>query len=92
MQYQQEQRAQNWRAVAVFQDRPEQLLYLGLSCQQVRAGLAASFFETFDEEERAQVTSIALQRWTGTPDLGKWQQTGTVAVPEARVLAAAAAA
>lgn len=92
MQYQQEQRAQNWRAVAVFQDRPEQLIYLGLSCQQVRAGLATSFFETFDEEERAQVTSISLQRWTGTPDMGKWQQTGTVAVPEARILATAAVA
>jgi hypothetical protein len=52
--------------------------------------LAASFFETFDEEERAQITSIALQRWTGTPDSGKWLQTGTVTIPEARVLATVA--
>ena len=80
MLYQSEARPQNWRAVAIFNDRPEQLLFLGLSCQQVRTGLAASFFET----------SIALQRWTGTPDSGKWLQTGTVSIPEARVLATVA--
>lgn len=90
MLYQSEARPQNWRAVAIFNDRPEQLLFLGLSCQQVRTGLAASFFETFDEEERAQITSIALQRWTGTPDSGKWLQTGTVSIPEARMLATVA--
>jgi len=90
MHYQQEERAQNWRAVAVFPDRPEQLIYLGLSCQQVRDGMVASFFEMFDDEERSLVTSISLQRWTGTPDMGKWQQTGTMAVPESKLSVAVA--
>ena len=33
-----EAKAQGWRAIAVFDDRPEALLYLGRSSTQVRSG------------------------------------------------------
>ncbi len=63
--YQTEAKAQGWRAVAVFDDRPEQLLYLNRSSTQVRAGFRDPFFELLDDEEREHVQTIALQRWQG---------------------------
>ncbi len=81
MNYQTETKPQVWRAVAVFEDRPEQLLYLNRSSPQVRAGVRQAFFEVLDEEERGRVTSIALQRWQGAPDSGRWMQQSTIPVP-----------
>ncbi len=46
--YQTESKPQGWRAVAVFDDRTDRLLYLGRSSTQVQFGQA--FFEVLDEE------------------------------------------
>jgi hypothetical protein len=80
-QYHTEAKPQCWRAVAVFDDRPEALLYLNRSSPQVRAGVREAFFEVLDEEERTHVTSIALQRWHGAADAGRWMHQSTLAVP-----------
>ncbi len=82
-----ESKPQGWRAVAVFDDRPEALLFLGRSSQQVRTGYAEAFMEILDEEERAHVTSIALQRWHGAPDAGRWLHQTALKVPGAAKLA-----
>jgi hypothetical protein len=74
---------QGWRAVALFDDRGEQLLYLGRSSTQVRAGFGTAFFEVLDEEERDHVQSIALQRWLGAADAGRWLHHGNLTVPVA---------
>jgi hypothetical protein len=58
--YQTEAKPQGWRAVAVFDDRPDQLIYLGRSSTQVRAGYATAFFELLDDEERGHVRAVAL--------------------------------
>ena len=42
--YQTEAKPQGWRALAIFDDRPDRLLYLGRSSTQVRAGFADAFF------------------------------------------------
>jgi hypothetical protein len=70
--YQTETKPQGWRAVAIFDDRSERLIYLGRSSTQVRANLAEAFFEVLDDEERERVKSISMQRWQGAPDAGKW--------------------
>src|SRR5262245_33662313 len=85
--YQTEAKPQCWRAVAVFDDRPEQLLYLNRSSTQVRAGYRAAFIELLDDEETAHVTSVALQRWQGAPDSGRWMHQSSLAVPTAEKLA-----
>ncbi len=79
--YQTEAKPQCWRAVAVFDDRPDLLLYLGRSSTQVRAGFAEAFFEVLDEEERDHVRSISLQRWNGAPDSGRWIHQTNLNVP-----------
>jgi hypothetical protein len=79
--YQTEAKPQGWRAVAVFDDRPEALLYLGRSSTQVRAGYATAFFEVLDDEEREAVRSIRLERWHGAPDAGRWMHQTTLNVP-----------
>ncbi len=79
--YQTEAKPQGWRAIAVFEDRPERLIYLGRSSTQVRAGFADAYFELFDEEEREHVRSIRLERWHGAPDAGRWLQQTTLTVP-----------
>ncbi len=88
--YQTEAKPQCWRAVAVFDDRPEILLYLNRSSPQVRAGLRTAFFEVLDEEERGAVKSIALQRWHGAPDAGRWVHQSSLAIPTAEKLALSA--
>ena len=79
--YHTEAKPQGWRAVAVFDDRGDRLIYLGRSSTQVRAGFVAAFFEVLDDEEREQVRSVALERWQGAPDAGRWIQQTTLAVP-----------
>ena len=48
--YQTEAKPQGWRAVAVFDDRTDRLLYLGRSSTQVRANFGIAFFEVLDDE------------------------------------------
>jgi hypothetical protein len=79
--YQTEAKPQCWRAVAVFDDRNDRLLYLGRSSTQVRAGFQEAFFEVLDEEERDHVRSISLQRWHGAPDAGRWIHQSNLNVP-----------
>lgn len=80
MMYQTESKPQSWRAVAVFEDR-EMLLYLNRSSTQVRAGFRTAFFELLDDEERDQVKSISLERWTGASDSGRWVHQSDLPVP-----------
>lgn len=79
--YHTEAKPQGWRAMAVFEDRSERLLYVGRSSTQVRAGFAQAFFEVLDEEEREQVRSISLQRWHGAPDAGRWLHQTALTLP-----------
>jgi hypothetical protein len=84
--YQTEAKAQGWRAVAVFDDRPDRLLYIGLSCQQVRGGLVEAFRDGLDDEERDHVTTISMQRWHGAPDSGRWLHHSNLNLPELALL------
>jgi len=87
MQYQTEAKPQGWRAMAIFDDRGDRLLYLGRSSTQVRAGFAPAFFEVLDDEERDHVRTISLQRWHGAPDAGRWQHLTNLNVPTLAKLA-----
>ena len=88
--YQTEAKPQGWRAVAVFDDRPDQLLYLGRSSTHVRANFAQAFFDVLDDEERDHVRSVALQRWHGAPDAGKWMHQTNLTIPVKAKLARSA--
>ncbi len=79
--YQTEAKPQCWRAVAIFDDRGDQLVYLNRSSTQVRAGLRTAFFELLDDEERSHVQTISLQRWHGAPDAGRWMHQTNLNVP-----------
>ena len=79
--YQTEAKPQGWRAVAMFDDRADLLIYLGRSSTQVRANFALAFFEVLDDEERDRVRSISLQRWHGAADAGRWMHQTNLAIP-----------
>ena len=79
--YQTEAKPQGWRAVAVFDDRPDALIYLGRSSTQVRQEYVESFLELLDDEEREHVTSIQLQQWSGAPDAGRWMHKSNLKLP-----------
>jgi hypothetical protein len=81
--YPTEAKPQSWRAMAVFADRTERLLYLGRSTNQVRAGYAGAYEEVLDEDEKARVCSVSLQCWSGAPDQGSWIPKTTLALPSA---------
>lgn len=88
-----EAKPQGWRAVASFNDeRPAALLYLGRSSTQVRAGYVEAYLELLDDEERAQVASIELQRWHGAPDDGRWVLQTSLRIPAAKTAKLAVAA
>ena len=76
-----ESKAQGWRAVAVFDDRPDALIFVGRSSTQVRQEYAAAFLELLDDEEREHVTTVQLQQWSGAPDAGRWVLKNTLKVP-----------
>lgn len=76
-----EAKPQGWRAVAIFDDRDDRLIYLGRSSPQVRAHFGEAYFEVLDDEERDHVRSIALQRWHGAPDAGRWMHQSNLNLP-----------
>jgi hypothetical protein len=76
-----ESKAQGWRAVAVFDDRGDALLFVGRSSTQVRQEYAESFLEYLDDEEREHVTGIQLQQWSGAPDAGRWILKASLKMP-----------
>ena len=76
-----ESNAQGWRAVAIFDDRPDALIFVGRSSMQVRQEYVAAYMELYDEEEREHVTTIQLQQWSGAPDAGRWVLKNTLKVP-----------
>jgi hypothetical protein len=88
--YQTEAKPQGWRAVAIFDDRGERLIFLGRSSTQVRQGFAQAYFEVLDDEERDHVRAIALQRWHGAPDAGRWLHQTNLSVPQKAKLARSA--
>jgi hypothetical protein len=79
--YHTEAKPQGWRAIAVFDDRTDRLLYLGRSSKQVRDFFSQAFFDVLDDEERDHVRSISLQRWHGAADSGRWIHQSNLAVP-----------
>lgn len=81
MLYQTEAKPQGWRAMAVFDDRADRLIYLGRSSTQVRASYSQAFLEVLDDEEREHVVSISLQRWQGAADAGRWLHQTNLTVP-----------
>lgn len=81
MLYQTETKPQCWRAVAIFDDRPDFLLYLNRSSTQVRAGFRTAYFDLLDDEEREHIKAISLQRWNGAPDSGRWVHQTNLVVP-----------
>lgn len=90
MNYQTEAKPQCWRAVAVFDDRPEALLYLNRSSPTVRNGYKGAFIELLDDEEKSHVKSISMQRWQGAPDSGRWVHQTDLPVPMKEKIAIAA--
>jgi hypothetical protein len=88
--YQTEAKPQCWRAVVVFDDRAEMLLYLNRSSPQVRAGYRIAYLELLDEDERTHVASISMQRWQGAPDSGRWVHQSDLPVPMKEKIAMAA--
>ncbi|WP_439628294.1 hypothetical protein [Gemmata sp.] len=66
-----ESKAQNWRAVVVFDDRPDALIFVGRSSTQVRQEYVESFLELLDDEERGHASTIQMQQWSGSPDAGR---------------------
>ena len=79
--YQTEAKPQGWRAMAVFGDGSQRLIYLGRSSTQVRAGFPSAYFEVLDDEEREQVKGISLQRWQGAADAGRWLHQTNLNIP-----------
>jgi len=88
--YPTEAKPQGWRAVAVFEDRGDRLLYLGRSSTQVRAGFGQAFFEVLDDEEREHVRAVSLQRWHGAPDAGRWLHQTNLTIPSTAKVARSA--
>lgn len=85
-----ESKAQGWRALAIYNDQVEALLFVGRSSTQVRAGYAEAYAGQLDEEERDRVSSIRLQQWQGAPDAGKWLDKAELRIPAPAKLARAA--
>jgi hypothetical protein len=83
--YHTESKPQCWRAVAIFEDRPDRLIYLGRSSTQVRNGYAGAFVEVLDDEERDHVRGVRLERWHGAPDAGRWMPQTQLNVPSAKL-------
>jgi hypothetical protein len=78
-----ESKAQGWRAVAVFEDGSDALLFIGRSSTQVRQGYVEAYLSAIQEEGWEEATSIRMEQWSGAPDAGRWVEKTTLKVPSA---------
>lgn len=85
-----ESKAQNWRALVVFDDRHDALIFVGRSSTHVRQEYIASFMELLDDEERGHATTIQMQQWSGSPDAGRWVHKTDLKLPAPAVVRMAA--
>jgi hypothetical protein len=76
-----EEKAQNWRALAVMTDGGEALLFVGRSSKQIRDEYVAAFQELLEDDEQESVDTIQLQQWQGSPDAGRWLTKGELRNP-----------
>ncbi|QEH32628.1 hypothetical protein OJF2_11070 [Aquisphaera giovannonii] len=76
--------AQDWRAVASLNPNGERLLCVGESSSQVRAAYTGAWGEVIRDEDRPNVRTISLQRWTGQFWSGQWEHQMYLAVPTTR--------
>lgn len=85
-----ESKAQGWRALGVYKDGTEALIFVGRSSTHVRESYAAAFNELFEDEEREHIDTIHLQQWQGAPDAGKWINKAVLRIPSPSKAKAAA--
>ncbi len=76
-----ESKAQNWRAVVIFDDRPDALIFVGRSSTHVRQEYVGAFLELLDEEEQGHASTVQMQQWSGSPDAGRWMFKSELKVP-----------
>lgn len=76
-----ESKAQGWRAVAVFENGSEALVFVGRSSTHVRQEYVEAYMEALEEDEREQVSTIQLQQWSGAPDAGRWVHKSNLKLP-----------
>ncbi len=76
-----ESKAQGWRAVAVFEDGSEALLYVGRSSTHIRTEYVEAYLSAVEHEEWEEATSIRMEQWSGAPDAGRWVAKSTLKVP-----------
>jgi hypothetical protein len=81
MLHQAESKFQAWRALAIFDDGTECLLFVGRSTTQVRAGYGAAYAELLTPEERSRVRRITMQCWQGAADQGHWVSKAEITIP-----------
>lgn len=67
-----EPKAQRWRAVIIFRDGTEALLYIGSNHAEVKSNYTEPWFELYDHEQHSRAKEIRLQKWNGLPDRGSW--------------------
>ena len=76
-----ESKAQGWRAVAVFDDRGDALIFVGRSSTQVRQGYVDAYLSAIADEGWEEATAIRMEQWSGAPDAGRWVEKTTLRVP-----------
>jgi len=81
-----EAKPQRWRALAIYSDGRECLLYVGPNFAQVNDHYDEPYFELLDDEERKLVSRIYLQKWIGAADSGSWQTQRNLPIPATSIL------
>lgn len=76
-----ESKAQGWRAVAVFEDGTEGIVYVGRSSTHVRQEYVEAYLEAVRDEEWDDATTIRMEQWSGAPDAGRWVHKSNLKVP-----------
>jgi hypothetical protein len=77
-----ENKPQRYRAIAIYANGDEGLLYLGQNFNQVQEGYDIPYFELLTSDERAKVAKISLQKWMGMPDAGRWEDQRELPIPQ----------
>ncbi|MBN9519297.1 hypothetical protein J0H58_12365 [bacterium] len=76
-----ESKAQGWRAIAVFEDGSEGIVFIGRSSTHVRQEYVEAYLGAVKDEEWDEATTIRMEQWSGAPDAGRWVHKSNLKVP-----------
>ncbi len=76
-----EKKFSDWRVVATDADGKEHVIFIGQSFTAVTQAFPNAFKDLLEEEDKAKIKEVMVQKWYGTASKGTWADRKLLPIP-----------